>query len=130
MAYADWTYYSEEFGGAGEQAVIEPMLVRASDAVDALTYCRINAIGWDALTEFQREKVRRACCLQADFLAGNAEALESPLESYSINGVAMSFGNAALYTLVGGVPVANSALSLLRATGLTARLFHPSEVRA
>ena len=130
MAYADWTYYSEEFGGAGEQAVIEPMLERASDAIDALTFSRISAVGWDGLTEFQQEKVRRACCLQADFMADNADAIESAMSEYSINGVTMRFGNPSLFEVRSGVPVANSAMALLRATGLTSGMARRGEVRA
>ena len=127
MPYADYTWYANEFGGAGEEGICI-YLDRASDAIDALTFNRIRAIGWDNLTEFQRERVRKACCVQADFLAENADALDSALSSYAINGVSMTFGNGALYRVVGGVPVANAAMALIRSTGLATALAHPREV--
>lgn len=130
MAYADWAYYSGEFRGKMEREEAEARLAEASDAIDALTFSRIAAIGWEGLTPFQQDKVRRACCLQAEFAHANADALESPVESYSINGVSMSFGNSALYTLRGGMPVANVALALVRATGLACGSAFPDEVRA
>lgn len=126
--YADWAYYSGEYGGTASEQDIMPMLRAANDACDALTFSRINAIGWDGLTEFQRDLVRRACCVQADFLLENGDAVWSAMSSYSINGVSMAFGNAASYTVQGGVAVSNDALSLLRRTGLTALMFFPEEV--
>lgn len=129
MPYADYDWYRDVFGGqAGEGIAL--YLDRASDAIDALTFNRIRAIGWDNLTEFQQGQVRKACCVQADFLAENADALDSALSSYAINGVSMTFGNGALYRVVGGVPVANAALVLIRSTGLASALAHPKEVRA
>lgn len=128
MPYADYTWYANEYGGAGEEGICI-YLDRASDHVDALTFNRIRAIGWDNLTEFQRERVRKACCVQADFLAENADVLDTALSSYAINGVTMTFGNGALYRVVAGVPVANDAMALIRSTGLASALAHPKEVR-
>lgn len=128
MTYADWTYYAEEFGGTLQAGEIAPHLERASDDIDALTFSRIHAIGWDRLTAFQRERVQRACCAQAQFLAENADAVDSSISRYAINGVSIEFGNSALYQVVQGVPVANAALSLLRQTGLTCLLAAPAEV--
>ena len=129
MPYADYTWYREEFGGTeGEGICI--YLDRASDAIDALTFNRIRAIGWDGLTEFQQGNIRRACCVQAEFLADNADALDTALSSYAINGVSMTFGNDALYRVVGGVAVSNAALALVRATGLACLMARRGEVRA
>ena len=128
MAYADYTYYVGTYGGEAEYDEIQPMLEAASDVIDKLTYSRIVAIGYDKLTGFQRSKIERACCLQADFMLENADALDSSIESYSINGVSMTFGNPSLYSVVGGVPVRNSALALLRATGLASGFVYPPEV--
>lgn len=128
MAYADYAYYTGTYGGEAEYEEIMPLLEAASDNIDALTFNRIEAIGFDKLKPFQQEKVQRACCLQADFLLDNAEAIESAVESYAINGVSMTFGNPSLYSVVGGVPVRNSALSLLRATGLASGFVYPREV--
>ncbi len=128
--YADWTYYSEVYGGSADRADIEPRLEQASDTADALTFGRIAGIGWDDLTEFQRGKVQRFCCIQADFLLDNADAVESAMSAYAINGVSMQFGNAALYCVVDGLPVSNAAKKLLEQTGLSCRLAMGREVES
>lgn len=126
--YADFAYYSGTYGGTATEQEITPLLQAANDACDALTFSRINAIGWDNLTEFQQGLVRRFCCAQADFLLQNGDAVYSAMQSYSINGVSMTFGNAALYTVQGGTAVSNEALALLKRTGLTSLMFAPQEV--
>lgn len=126
--YADYAYYRDEFGGEAAQEAIEPKLEAASDTIDALTFGRIEARGFDSLTQFQQGKVKRACCMQAAFLLENADAVESAMTSYAINGVSMEFGNAALYCVVDGVPVSNMAKKLLEQTGLSCRLAYGREV--
>lgn len=126
--YADWAYYTGEYGGTAPELEIVPKLRAANDACDALTFSRIRAIGWEKLTEYQQDAVRRACCMQADFLYENADAVESSMSRYSINGVTMEFGNPSLYQMCNGVPVSNAALALLKQTGLTSLMFYPPEV--
>lgn len=125
--YLDYETYVS-LGGTLTEEEITPKLATASDNVDALTFYRINAKGWDKLTEFQQSQILKACKEQADFLYYNADAVESAMSSYSINGVSMTFGNASLYSVVSGVPIANSALALLNATGLTCRMATYEEV--
>ena len=127
MAYATYADYVET-GGTGAERDVLPMLDAASDAIDALTFNRIPAIGWERLTDFQRGKVVKACCKQAAFLYENEDAVASAMSRYSINGVSMEFGNAALYRVVGGVPVSNEAYRLLAQTGLTCLMARGSEV--
>lgn len=127
MAYADWTYYSGTYGGSAGRSEITGKLEAATDAIDAVTFSRIVAIGWDNLSAFQQGLIMRACCLQADFLLENADAVESAMSEYSINGVTMRFGNPALYTVQNGIPMENAAFALLKRTGLTALLAYPSE---
>ena len=126
--YADWAYYSGEYGGTATQQAITPMLNAANDACDALTFSRIIAIGWENLTELQQDLIQRFCCAQADFLLENGDAVNSAMQSYSINGVSMTFGNPALYSIQNGVAVSNAAFELLKRTGLTSLMFYPPEV--
>lgn len=131
MLYADWTYYSETYGGEATQDAIAKKLLDASDDIDVLTYSRIVALGWEKLTEFQKACIQKACCVQADFLLENADAIESAMTHYSINGVTMEFGNAALYTVENGTAISNRAYSLLQQTGLTSLIaFHREVDRA
>lgn len=92
-------------------------LSAAQRDVDSMTYNRIRAIGFDRLTVFQKDMVKCAVCEQARFRRVYADFLESPLQSYSINGVSMQFGGTALAEY-GGIKTTAHAAGLLRQTGL------------
>ena len=96
-------------------------LDRASDEVDALCYGRIRKIGFENLTEFQKEKVKKAVCYHAAFLLSYGDLVDSPLQSYGINGVSMSFATERTVTQ-GGVTTTNSVMTQLRQSGLASRL--------
>ena len=105
-------------------AVLEDQLEQALDEaerdIDSLTFCRVRAVGIDALTDFQQSLVKLAVVQQADFRKQYGEMLENPLASYSVNGVSMSWDKGAV-TCASGVYTAPSILALLRQTGLTYR---------
>ena len=126
-AYADVHYYMNYSGAwsEGDHGVKEPALDHslclASDAVDALCFGRIRKIGFDNLTEFQQEKVKKAVCLHAKFLLTYGDLLNSPLSSYGINGVSMSFDASKVVTQ-GGVTTNQAVMQQLRQSGLATRL--------
>lgn len=104
----------------GEEIPEEELSVRLEEAqrdIDGLTYNRINTIGFEALTDFQKEQVKCAVCKQASFRYTYADFLEMPLSSYGINGVSMQFGGTGLMDF-GGVKTTAHVASLLRQTGL------------
>lgn len=96
-------------------------LEQASDDIDALCYGRIRKIGFERLTAFQQEKVRKAVCYHAAFLCEYGEELQSPLSSYGINGVSMSFSADRTVTQ-GRVTTSNAVMAQLRQSGLASRL--------
>lgn len=96
-------------------------LADASRNVDSLTFNRIVAQGYDNLTEFQQGIVQEVVCRQADFLYNNADAINSILSGYAINGVSMDFGGGFNVAVVDGVPVQANVLAALDQTGLTWR---------
>lgn len=100
---------------------ISQLLELASDAVDALCYGRIRKVGFDNLTKFQQEKVKKAVCLHAAFLDTYGDLLNSPLSSYGINGVSMSFDASKVVTQ-GGVTTNQAVMQQLRQSGLATRL--------
>lgn len=102
---------------AGDDALLE----QASDEVDALCYGRIRRTGFENLTRFQQEKVKKAVCYHAAFLADYGELVSSPLASYGINGVSMSFSADRTVTQ-GGVTTTNAVMTQLRQSGLATRL--------
>ena len=76
----------------------EDVVLKTDSAIDILTYSRINAIGFENLTEFQQRIVSECAFEIARFLLENREILDTPLSSYSINGVSMQFNfNEAVY---------------------------------
>lgn len=69
----------------------DKIINNANNAIDILTYSRINAIGFENLTAFQQRIVSECASEIAEFLIDNREILDTPLSAYSINGVSMQF---------------------------------------
>ena len=60
MSYVDSTYYKDIFGGTILPDVsINQSLERASDQINTLTYNRIVGKGFNNLTEFQKDKIKK-----------------------------------------------------------------------
>lgn len=93
-------------------------LLRASEDIDTLTYNRIRAAGWENLSDYQREIITLVCCELASWELENAELLESPMSSYSINSVSVSFGQSAGVAAENGVLLPRRLYRLLEQTGL------------
>ncbi|MBR2048283.1 MAG: hypothetical protein IJ960_06760 [Oscillospiraceae bacterium] len=122
MSYATVADYFRYVPGAKpDDPGLASHLERASDDVDALCYGRIRKVGFDNLTDFQKEKVKKAVCHHAAFLATYGDLVDSPLSSYGINGVSMSFAADRVVTQ-GGVTTTNAAMTQLRQSGLASRL--------
>ena len=110
----------DEYSGDIPKDELEKCLRAARRAVDSLTFNRIVKKGFDYLTDFQQELVKEAVKLHADFAHDNAELLNSPLSSYSISGVSMSFDRSKIVT-IGGVTTTSEVYNLLMQTGLCCR---------
>ncbi|MBS5885165.1 hypothetical protein [Clostridium sp.] len=118
MSYVDSTYYKDNFGGAilSEES-INQKLERASDQVDTLTYNRINAKEFNNLTEFQKDKVKKAVCIHAEFIEQYGAYIDMPLSGFSAGSTSVSF-NA---NKVNGITTTQEVLNYLKQTGLTCR---------
>ena len=77
-----------------------------------------NASRQAALTPFQQEIIKEVCADMAQFAYENADILSSALDSYSINGVSMQFGEGMNVACIGGVVLQRSTYDLLLQTGL------------
>lgn len=110
----------EDYTGEIPEEQVESFLRKACRAVDSLTFNRIAEKGFDNLTEFQQKLIKEAIALHADFCYNNAELLESPLSSYSISGVSMSFDRSKVVS-VGSVTTTSEVYGLLMQTGLCYR---------
>ena len=122
--YADKEYYSDSafYGGRDiPEEDIEKYLKKAGRQIDTLTFCRINAIGFDKLTAFQQEQIRYTNCLLADFLYNNEDELETMLAAYGINGVSMTFQNSINVVKTQGIIIRTDIFAELAKTGLCNR---------
>ncbi|WP_352420781.1 hypothetical protein [Proteiniborus sp.] len=119
MAYVDYQYYSDVYKGSLDEATALKLLEEASDEVDKLTYGRIRKKGFDNLTEYQQEMIKKAVCYQADFINKYGEYLNMPIEGYSAGGISLSFSKD--NQGAGGIIADKKTLDYLSQTGLTVR---------
>ncbi len=84
--YVNKEYYLDTFKGTIPENEIEKYLKLAQNKIDRITLNRIVGIGFENLTEFQKEKVREAICYQADYIKENGYNDEdnNNISSYSV----------------------------------------------
>lgn len=97
---------------------IEKSLKKASRHIDTLTFNRIQGVGFNNLTEFQKEIIKEVCCELANFEYENEDVITSVLNSYSINGVSMAFGDSWNVKVLKGVAIPTELYETLSQTGL------------
>ena len=119
VAYVDYVYYAETYKGKLDEDTATKLLEESSDDIDKLTYGRIRKKGFDNLTEFQQDRVKKAICYQAEFINTYGDYLSSPLGGFSIGDVNLSFGKDNQGPE--GTIADKKALSYLSQTGLTSR---------
>lgn len=117
--YVNYTYYSEEFKGEHEEDDIMPFIKAACYDVDFICLGRIKTRGFDNLTEHQKEHIRRAVCVQAEYLQDYGEYLSAPYTSYSIGDVSISLDS--ISREFNGVSTTSKVINLLSLTGLVSR---------
>lgn len=101
---------------------LERALTRASDQINGLTYNRIVARGFDSLTPFQQEQIKKAVCLQADFVHQYGDYLNTPMTGFSAGSISWSFGESGFVQGAGGVATSQEVMGLLLPTGLANRV--------
>ena len=102
---------------------IEKSLKKASRHIDTLTFNRIQGIGFDNLTEFQKEIIKEVTCELANFEYENEDVITSVLSSYSINGVSMAFGDSWNVKVFKGVAIPTELYETLSQTDLCTLAF-------
>lgn len=74
---------------------IRELLDLAETKIDEVTFNRIRGRGFENLTEFQKEKVQKAVCLQADYIQANGGEytdMAANIESYSVLDINVTVG--------------------------------------
>ena len=115
--YVNSDYYLNTFkGNTIPQDDLDNYLTLASEKVDELTFNRIVKIGFDNLTDFQKEKIQRAICLHADYIFENGTEI-GQISSFSVLDINVSVDNKNSIESIYGT---NSTIyNLLKQTGLT-----------
>ncbi len=118
--YVNSEYYLNSYKGKTIPAVdIDSYLLKASEKVDELTFNRIVKIGFNNLTDFQKEKVQRAVCLHADCIYENGTEM-GLISSYSVLDINVTVDNKNSTGAKYGVN--SDTYNLLKQTGLTCRV--------
>ena len=72
MAYIDSDYYLNTFKGEPvEDPPLDTYINRASDMIDILTNFLIPCVGFDNLTPFQQDQIKKATAYQVEFYVLN-----------------------------------------------------------
>ena len=124
--YVNKEYYSNTFGGKNiPDEEIEQYLELAQEKIDSITYNRIVAIGFDNLTEFQKEKISKAICYQAEYIFQNGYNDENnrDVSSYSVLDISVSVDNSSNNkTIAQKVNMSEIAYDLVHKTGLDGKV--------
>ena len=124
--YVDKEYYSNTFKGKNiPDEDIEKYLELAQEKIDSITYNRIVAIGFDDLTEFQKEKISKAICYQAEYIFQNGYNDENnrDVSSYSVLDISVSVDNSNNNkTIAQKLNMSEMAYDLVHKTGLDGKI--------
>lgn len=123
--YIDKEYYSNTFKGKNiPDEDIEKYLELAQEKIDSITYNRIVAIGFENLTEFQKEKISKAICYQAEYIFQNGYNDENnrDISSYSVLDISVSVDNSNNKTIAQKVNMSEIAYDLVHKTGLDGKV--------
>ena len=118
--YADVNYYKNEFVEPKNELTddeIKKLLKQAQQKVDEKTYNRIIKQGFDNLTSFQQEKIKNACCYQANYYSEYGTNEDLDISSYTILDINITSGSKISESSYHGM--SNSAYSELKQSGLT-----------
>ena len=118
--YVEAEYYISSFKGKTIPTdELDKFLKLASNKVDTLTFNRIVYLGFDNLTEFQKNHIKDAICYQAEYMFENGvEALN--LKSYSVLDISVSIDEKK--TTASKYGASEVAYDLLEKTGLMCRV--------
>lgn len=116
--YVDISYYLNEFKGTVEDITTAERALKAAEIkVNELSFGRVEAKGFDNLTEFQKNCVRKAVCYQAEYYIDNG--YDGIIQSYSVPDISVTVkaGNRETESKC----ISPLAISLLTQCGLSSR---------
>lgn len=124
--YVNEDYYSNTFEGTTiPDDDVKKYLELAQEKIDDITFNRIVKIGFDNLTDFQKEKISKAICYQAEHIFKNGFNNEdnSDVSSYSVLDISVNVKdkNTTEKTKAEKENMSEVAYSLIHKTGLDCR---------
>lgn len=115
MSFVDEDYYNEFSGFITDKLINK--LEKATDQINFLTYNRIIGIGFDNLTPFQQDKIKKAVCSHVDFIEKYGEYIDIPVSGFSAGSVSVTLNT----KKINGVTTTQEVINYLNQTGLTCR---------
>lgn len=122
MSYATPQDYKQYGTGLIPDDDLERALSRSSDQIDSLTYNRIVHRGFENLSDFQQTNIKKAVCLQADFMHQYGDYLTAPMSGFGAGSISWSFEKSGFLEGAGGVKTSQEVMGLLLPTGLANRV--------
>lgn len=120
--YINKAYYIDTFkGNLIPDEEIEKYLEMAQEKIDSITFNRIVKIGFNNLTDFQKDKISKAICYQAEYMLENGIET-SNITSYSVLDINVSIDNKK--TVASQNNMNEMAYNLVNKTGLASRGFY------
>ena len=123
--YVDENYYFSDFEGELLEDNVEKYLSLAQEKIDSIIFNRIVRIGFDNLTEFQKDKVRKAICYEAEHIFTNGYNNENTndISSYDVLDISINVREKSVKTEAEQENMCEIAYELIGKTGLTNRSF-------
>lgn len=125
--YVSVEYYLQQFGDKITDD-ISSFLEKAQEKIDSITFNRIVAIGFNNLTDFQQEKIKKAICYQAEYIFENGYNNEKKqdISSYDVLDINISVKDKTIdeKTQAERECMSEMAYDLVHATGLDSRNFN------
>ena len=115
--------YKRLSDGETDSSLTEKTLLKnitlAELKIDELTFNRIPHIGFDNLTEFQKDKIKRAVCEQTDYITENGYE-ETQVQSFDVLDISVTMAQDGS-SQADRLHVSPVALAFLKQTGLMCR---------
>jgi len=119
--YVDSSYYYDVYKGVIPIKDIDRKLQEASEKIDEVTFNRIVKIGFNNLTDFQKEKIKEAVCAQADYIYENGYDNFGSIDSYSVLDITVNTKDSSSDSAKANM--SSFAYDQINKTGLTCRSF-------
>ncbi len=122
--YVNEDYYLKTFNGTLlSNDELDKYLELAQEKIDSITYNRIVKIGFNNLTDFQKDKISKAICYQAEYVKGNGYNNEEnrDISSYSVLDISVSV-DSSKKSIAQKLSMSEIAYDYVHKTGLDSRL--------